>query len=74
MTHDHSATGIHRAELDREIDSIRTERLLAADGPHRAGIADRARRATGRILIAAGTGLMGNDDRPPLRLRHVDRL
>lgn len=61
MTYDHSATTLHRADLDREIESIRTERLLAADRPHRDGIVERARRGTGRILIAAGTALVGRD-------------
>lgn len=61
MTYDHSATTIHRNDLDREIDSIRTERLLAAEGPTREGIVERARRGTGRLLIAAGTALVGRD-------------
>lgn len=64
MTFDHSATDLHRADLDREIDSIRTERLLAAGTPHHDGIVDRARRGTGRILIAAGTALVGRDGSP----------
>ena len=66
MTHDHRSTDIHRAELDREIDAIRTERLLAIDGTHREGLAGRARRAIGRRLIAAGTALVG---REPASLR-----
>ena len=61
MTYDHSATTIHRADLDREIESIRTERLLAAAEPHHEGIVERARRGTGRILIAAGIALAGRD-------------
>ncbi len=61
MTYDHGATRIHQADLDREIDSIRTERLLAAATPHHDGIVDRARRVTGRVLIAAGTALVGRD-------------
>lgn len=61
MTYDHAATALHRADLDREIDSIRTERLLAAVRPHGDGIVERARRRTGRILIAAGTSLGGRD-------------
>lgn len=62
MTHDHSATTLHRADLDREIESIRTERLLAAYRPHGDGFVERARRATGRVLIAAGTALAGRDN------------
>ncbi len=74
MTFDHSATRIRRTELDREIDSIRTERLLVVQGPQGDGRVERVRRAAGRFLIAAGTGLVGRDDSPPLRLRQVDRL
>ena len=61
MTYDHSATTIHRAELDREIDTIRNERLVAAGDRDHGGILDRARRGTGRVLIAAGTALAGHD-------------
>ena len=61
MTYDHSATSIHRADLDREIDSLRTERLLAAGGTRHEGLVGRARRGTGRILIAAGTALAGRE-------------
>jgi hypothetical protein len=61
MTYDHSATGIHRAELDREIDTIRNERLIAAGDDAHQGLVDRARRGTGRVLIAAGTALIGRD-------------
>ena len=61
MTFDHSATTIHRAELDREIETLRTERAFARDdgGP---GILQRARRGAGRVLIAAGEALSGRDD------------
>jgi hypothetical protein len=61
MTHDHDAVRIHRAELDHEIDTIRTERLLSArpDGGTPDGFVGRARRRTGRALIAAGTALAG---------------
>jgi hypothetical protein len=61
MTYDHSSTSIRRADLDREIDTIRTERLMAADDADRRGLVDRARRGTGRALIAAGTALIGRD-------------
>ena len=63
MTHDHDAVRIHRAELDHEIDTIRMERLLAAehDDATRDGFARRARRQTGRALIAAGTALVGRE-------------
>jgi hypothetical protein len=63
MNHDHDAARIHRAELDHEIDTIRLERLLAAGpaGVTRDGFAGRARRRTGRALIAAGTALVGRE-------------
>jgi hypothetical protein len=61
MTYDHSSTSIHRADLDREIDTIRTERLMAAGDADHLGLIDRARRGTGRALIAAGTALIGRD-------------
>src|SRR4051794_13428196 len=58
MTHDHRSIAIHQADLDREIETIRTEHVLAASHPGE-GRADRARRATGRLLIAAGQALVG---------------
>jgi hypothetical protein len=64
MTHDHRSTDIHRADLDREIDAIRLERLLAIDGPSQAGIVGRARQGAGRVLIAAGTALLGGEPAP----------
>ena len=64
MTYDHETTRIRQADLDREIDSIATERLLATDRPSPAGVLARARRRTGRALIAAGRLLAGPDSRP----------
>jgi hypothetical protein len=62
MTYDHRFTDLHRADLDREIDGLRTERLLASDGnSDRHGLLERARRGTGRALVAAGIALMGRD-------------
>lgn len=58
MTYDHRTSTIHQAELDREIDTIRNERLLAT-AQHRTGWTERARRATGRFLISIGTVLIG---------------
>jgi len=60
MTYDHSSANIHRADLDREIDTIRNERLIAA-GTDQPGLVERARRGTGRVLISAGTALIGRD-------------
>jgi hypothetical protein len=59
MSYDHDATRIHRADLDREIESLRTERLLAASSPTSQSVVDRARRRTGNALIAAGRALGG---------------
>jgi hypothetical protein len=70
MTHDHESTRIHRAELDREIDGLRIERLLAADPSGRPGVLARARRRTGKALIAAGRALAG-PDRPSLGARRA---
>ena len=61
MTYDHRSTGLHRADLDREIDTIRNERLIAASEGDQPGLVERARRATGGALIAAGTALIGRD-------------
>jgi hypothetical protein len=61
MTYDHRFTGIHHADLDREIETIRTERLMATDQQPGAGIVDRTRRRAGRVLIAAGTALIGRE-------------
>ena len=48
-----------RAELDREIESLRMERMLASSGPANPGVVDRVRRRTGTALIAAGRALGG---------------
>jgi hypothetical protein len=61
MTYDHRSARIHRADLDREIETIRTERLIAADGLPADGIVERTRRGAGRALIAAGTALVGRE-------------
>jgi hypothetical protein len=63
MSHDHDAVRIHQAELDHEIDMIRTERLLAAghDDATPDGLLGRVRERTGRALIAAGTALVGRE-------------
>lgn len=63
MTHDHRSTDIHRADLDREIDIIRNERLLALH-VERSGPIERVRRGTGRVLIAAGSALLGREAGP----------
>jgi hypothetical protein len=60
MLYDHRATTMHIADLDREIETIRLERLLSA-GVRPDGFIERTRRRTGRILIAAGSALAGGD-------------
>ena len=59
MTFDHRTTQLHVADLDREIEQLRTERTMAS--PAGAGVVDRARRGAGRVLIAAGEALAGRD-------------
>ena len=61
MTYDHEVGRVHRADLDREIETLRTERILAAELPDHPGALGRARRRTGRVLIAAGRSLAGPD-------------
>jgi hypothetical protein len=60
MNHDHDAVRLRRAELDHEIDAIRTEHLLGTSDSEasNAGLVDRARQRTGRLLIAAGSVLV----------------
>lgn len=61
MLYDHRATDFRRAELDREIETIRLERLIAGYRQPADKIIERTRRAMGRVLIAAGTALIGRD-------------
>jgi hypothetical protein len=61
MTHDHDATRLHRAELDREIETIRTERMLDSAAGHPPGLATRGRQAAGRALISAGQALVAGE-------------
>ena len=61
MTYDHRTGTIHRADLDREIDTIRNERLMAAGTADHAGRTARIRRSAGRLLIAGGTALVGRE-------------
>lgn len=69
MLYDHYATDYRRAQLDREIETIRMERFIAADHRPADGIVERTRRATGHVLIAAGTALIGRE--AALRTRHT---
>lgn len=62
MTFDHCTTQLHVSELNRQIEALRTERAIGAASV-RPGVVDRARRGTGRALIAAGEALAGRDAR-----------
>ena len=53
---------LHREELDREIDSLRMERLIRAASPARDGLPARTRAGLGRGLISLGTSLVGTAD------------
>jgi hypothetical protein len=55
-----SATQMHIDELDREIESIRTERLLRSTLPNRPSLAQRAKSGVGHGLIALGSALVGD--------------
>ncbi len=59
MTFDHRTTQIHLADLDREIEAIRTERRIGVGA--QTGVVERARRGAGRALISAGEALAGRD-------------
>jgi hypothetical protein len=61
------ATELHIAELDREIESIRTERLLRAATPARPPLQQRARTSVGRRLISLGQALVGDSRARPAR-------
>jgi hypothetical protein len=63
MTYDHAASRLHREELDREIEQIRTERLMDRETPADS-LVDRARRRTGSALMAAGRAVAGPEARP----------
>jgi hypothetical protein len=61
MPFDHETTRLHREELDREIDTIRQEQVLAPPRSGEIGLVARARRRTGSVLIAAGVALRGSE-------------
>ena len=58
------ATQIHIDELDREVESIRTERLLRDAAGARPSLPRRARAGLGRGLISLGDALVGETRRP----------
>jgi hypothetical protein len=60
MNENFSAAQIHIDELDREIETIRTERLLRATSPTEPSKAQRAKAGVGRGLISLGVALVGD--------------
>jgi hypothetical protein len=63
MTNHHDAARLHRDDLEREIEAIRLERLLAAESAT-PSLVERARRRTGLALMSAGRTLAGPEARP----------
>jgi hypothetical protein len=51
------AVSIHRQELDREIETLRTERFLSGRTANRPGALTRGLATVGRGLISVGTAL-----------------
>jgi hypothetical protein len=60
MTFDHRTTRIHVADLDREIEQLRTERQIGA-GSAQTSVVERARPGVGRALMSAGGALAGGE-------------
>jgi hypothetical protein len=52
---------IHQQELDREIDTLRTEKLLNSRAPHRPGPVARCLASVGRGMVSVGTALASRD-------------
>jgi hypothetical protein len=59
MNDSYDAARLRREELDRQIESIRTERFLDATIARSPGLPSRARTRVGRGLISIGTALLG---------------
>lgn len=62
MNESFDAARLHREELDREIETLRMERLINAAEPSRPGVATRTRAGIGRGLVSLGTALIGTAD------------
>jgi hypothetical protein len=58
---------IHQQELDREIEMLRTERILNANAPQRPGPMARGLASVGRGMISVGTALASRVDAAPAR-------
>lgn len=59
MNDGYDAARLRREELDRQIESIRTERFLAATTAPSPGLPNRARTSLGRGLVSLGTAILG---------------
>jgi len=55
---------IHQQELDREIESLCTERMLSAQSPRQPGPVSRGLATVGRGMISVGTALASRVERP----------
>ena len=55
---------IHQEELDREIDILRTEKLLSSRTPNRPGPVTRGLATVGRGMVNVGTALASRVDAP----------
>ncbi|HEX5014475.1 MAG TPA: hypothetical protein VFV72_09990 [Candidatus Limnocylindrales bacterium] len=55
---------IHQQELDREIESLYTERMLNSRSPRQPGPVARGLASVGRGLISVGTALASRVDGP----------
>jgi hypothetical protein len=53
---------IHQQELDREIDSLRTEKLINGNRAPHPGPITRGLASVGRGLISVGTALANRED------------
>jgi hypothetical protein len=56
---------IHQQELDREIETLRTEKLLSGWESHRPGPVARGLASVGRGMVSVGTALASRVDAPP---------
>ena len=55
---------IHQQELDREIETLYTERMLNSHSPRRPGPVARGLASVGRGMISVGTALASRVDGP----------
>ena len=58
---------IHQQELDREIDALRTERLINDRTAHRPGPLTRGLATVGRGMVSVGSALASRVESPATR-------